>query len=431
MAPSIRSAGPGGLLAEIDSARWTTLDQHRRRHPAPPPADAAPRLDLVDIILASGLGGRGGAGFPTGEKLRAVASRPGPRTVVVNASEGEPASAKDRLLLARAPHLVLDGALLAAAAVGADTIVVAVDRAHAAAMEGVRRAIVERRGEGEGDGGSVDLRVAAAPTRYVAGESSALVRWLDGGPAKPTGAHAYAGGQGGVGGRPTLVQNVETLAHLAQILRYGPDWFAAAGTPAEPGTALVTVSGAVRRPCVTEVPWGTPIEDLLGRAGGPTGQPQALLVGGFSGTWVPAAALAAPFSRAGLAPFGAAPGAGVLVALPEGACGLAETARVLQWFADETAGQCGPCVRGLPALAGAVAALEWDGSRDSVARLRRWADDIEGRGACRHPDGAVTLLRSALDVFASDLDDHAEGHGCPGAGHPPVLDVPAVGSEWR
>jgi NADH:ubiquinone oxidoreductase subunit F (NADH-binding) len=312
--------------------------------------------------------------------------------------------------------------------VGAETVVVAVDRAHEAAFGALERAVIERRGERS----TVDLRLAATPARYVAGESSAVVRWLGGGPAKPTGASAHLAGAGGVGGRPTLVQNVETLAHLAQILRYGPGWFRSAGTPEEPGTSLVTVSGGVRRPCVMEVAWGTPISDLLGRAGGPTGQPQALLVGGFSGAWVDAAAaLRAPWSRWGLAPFGASPGAGVVVALPGGACGLAETARVLAWFAAETAGQCGPCVRGLPALAGAAAALDWDGSPAAAAQLRRWADDIEGRGACRHPDGAVTLLRSALDVFGHDLDRHARGHGCPGAAHPPVLDVPVPSTGWR
>ena len=428
MAPATRSGGPPGLLAELGGEGWTTLDQYRHHHPVPPAPTSVPRLDLVDLVVRSGLGGRGGAGYPTGRKLEAVAARRGPRVVVVNASEGEPASAKDRLLLARAPHLVLDGAVLAAAAVGAETVVVAVDRAHTGAMQAVRRAVVERRA----DGARVDLRVAAPPTRYVAGESSALVQWLGGGPAKPTGARAYAGGAGGVGGRPTLVQNVETLAHLAQILRWGPDWFAATGTTDEPGTALVTVSGAVRRPCVTELPWGTPVDEVLARAGGPVAPPQALLVGGFSGAWVPCpAALDAPFSRAGLAPFGASPGAGVVVALPEDACGLAETARVLQWFADESAGQCGPCVRGLPALAGTMASLQWDGSPEAVARLRRWADDIEGRGGCGHPDGAVTLLRSALDVFAGDLGRHARGHPCPGAGRPPIVAIPAVGREWR
>ncbi|HEX3623189.1 MAG TPA: NADH-ubiquinone oxidoreductase-F iron-sulfur binding region domain-containing protein [Acidimicrobiales bacterium] len=428
LVPDARATGPAGLLADLGDGGVTPLATHRRRYPAPPPAGPAPRADLISVVADSGLGGRGGAGFPTGEKLRAVAARRGPRVVVVNASEGEPASAKDRLLLTRAPHLVLDGAVLAAAAVGAETVVVAVDRAHTAALDAVRQAIVERRGERA----TVDLRLAATPTRYVAGESSALVRWLDGGPAKPTGASAHAGAPGGVEGRPTLVQNVETLAHLAQILRYGSGWFRATGTADEPGTALVTVTGAVRRPCVMEVPWGTPVSDLLGRAGGPTEQLQALLVGGFSGAWVPApAAFDAPFSRAGLAPFAASPGAGVIVALPEAACGLTETARVLDWFAAESAGQCGPCVRGLPALAGAAAALPRDSSGDAAARLRRWADDIEGRGGCRHPDGAVALLRSALDVFAADLARHARGDGCAGAGRPPVLAVPVPAAGWR
>ena len=427
MTPGTRSRGPTGVLAELTGPGATSLADHRRRYPQPPAPGPDPRPELIDVVRRSGLGGRGGAGFPTGDKLRAVAGRPGPRVVVVNGSEGEPASAKDRLLLARTPHVVLDGALLAAAAVGAESVVVAVDRAQTAAMEALRQALVERRQER----GSVDLRLAATPSRYVAGESSALVRWLNGGPAKPTGASAHAGRPGGVGGQPTLVQNVETLAHLAQIVRFGPEWYRELGTDDEPGTSLVTVSGAVRHPAVMEVEWGTPVSDLLARAGGASEPLQALLIGGFYGVWVPlSAALGTPYGRAGLASLGASPGAGVVVALPEQACGLAETARVLSWFAGETAGQCGPCVRGLPAVAGAAARLGDDRTGTVAARLRRWADDIEGRGGCGHPDGAVTILRSALTVFARDLDAHTRGHGCLGASRRPVLPVPVPGTDW-
>jgi NADH:ubiquinone oxidoreductase subunit F (NADH-binding) len=346
--------------------------------------------------------------------------------VVVNGAEGEPASGKDRVLLARVPHLVLDGALWAAAAVGASRVVVCVDRSHTEALAAVRRAVAERFSELAG----IDLQVAATPSRYVSGESSALVQWLDGGPAVPTLGSAH---DRGVDGRPTLVQNVETLAHLAQIACHGAEWFRSAGTAEDPGTTLVTVSGAVARPSVVEVAFGTPLADLVVAAGGTTEPVQALLVGGYFGTWVAARpGLAAPYSRAGLGPLGAVPGAGVVVALPVGACGLAETARVLAWFAGEGAGQCGPCVFGLPALAATTAALaRGDAGGDDVARLRRWAGDIDGRGACRHPDGAVALLRSALAVFAGDVDRHAAGLPCAGASGPRVLRVPAPSQGWR
>jgi NADH:ubiquinone oxidoreductase subunit F (NADH-binding) len=238
------------------------------------------------------------------------------------------------------------------------------------------------------------------------------------------------------------VQNVETFAHLTQIATFGPAWFRETGTPSEPGTLLVTVSGAVARPSVIETAIGTPIGEILAAAGGVVGSPTALLVGGFFGSWVPfEAGVRAGFSRADLAPFGAHPGAGVLVVLPESACGLAETARVLGWFAAQSAGQCGPCRYGLADLAAGAAGLAAgarhlpgaaeSGAAGPAGQLRRWAAQIEGRGACHHPDGAVNLLRSALQVFADDLDRHERGWVCRGATAAPALFVPAVPGTWR
>jgi len=410
-----------------------SLVDHRRRYPTPPRPQPGGRPELIDLIARSGLAGRGGAAFPTGRKLQAVAAGRGPAVVVVNGAEGEPASGKDSLLLTRLPHLVLDGAMFAAAAIGADRVIVAIDRTNARALAAIEGAVAERRSHHES---TITIDVAASPPRYVAGESSALVQWLNNGPAKPTSSppRPY---QRGVAGRPTVVQNVESLAHLAQIATFGPDWFRQAGTAAEPGTMLVTVSGAVAQPAIVEVAIGTPVEHILAGAGGVVGLPQALLIGGFFGTWVPfAAAIRAPFSRAGLAPIGAQPGAGVVVALPEDACGLAETARVLAWYSAEGAGQCGPCLHGLASLASGAASLaspdgRAPGATIPVAQLRRWADQIEGRGACHHPDGAVNLLRSALAVFAADLERHERGWPCLGASAAPALRIPPTSTSWR
>lgn len=428
-------AGHARLLAEMPVSPGTTasLTAHRRRYPTPPRSQSGGRPELVDLVARSGLSGRGGAAFPTGHKLHAVASGRGPAVIVVNGAEGEPASGKDSLLLTRLPHLVLDGAAVAAAAVGADRIIVAIDRTNTAALAAVQRAVAERRAHHEN---AVAIDVAATPPRYVAGESSALVQWLNNGPAKPTSSPPHPR-QRGVAGRPTVVQNVETLAHLAQIANFGPDWFRQVGSVAEPGTMLVTVSGAVVHPSIIEVAIGTPVEPILAGAGGVVGSPQALLIGGFFGTWVPlAATVAAPFSRAGLAPIGARPGAGVIIALPEGACGLAETARILAWYSAESAGQCGPCLYGLADLAAGAASLAHPADQPfasvtPVAQLRRWADQIDGRGACHHPDGAVNLLRSALAVFADDLDRHERGWPCLGAAGPPAVHVPSTSTTWR
>jgi NADH:ubiquinone oxidoreductase subunit F (NADH-binding) len=349
--------------------------------------------------------------------------------VIANGCEGEPASGKDKLLLSRAPHLVLDGALVAAAAVGAREIIVCVDRHASAAHAAMRRAIDERAAVET----RVPVRLAAVPTHYVAGEESALVHWLNGGEAKPTVVPPRPF-ERGVGGRPTLVDNAETLAHLGQIARWGSEWFRSVGTPAEPGSTLLTVSGAVERPGVYEVPLGAGLGRLLGRAGAAADGVSAVLVGGYFGTWLSIdQALSAPLSCDGLAPFGAGLGAGVVVALPRDACGIAESARVMAWLASQTAGQCGSCVNGLASLAEATSALALGGApRDAPRALLRWADQVEGRGACRLPDGAVRFLRSALSTFRLDLDRHLRGGRCAGLGRPAVLPIPSIpGEPWR
>jgi NADH:ubiquinone oxidoreductase subunit F (NADH-binding) len=415
------------LLREVRGGRPVTLAEHRSRYRPPSPPGRRPQPALIDLVAEAGLQGRGGAGFPTARKLAAVAGGRGPRIVVANATEGEPASSKDRALVNHAPHLVLDGAALAAAAVGAARIVVCIDRADRRAVRSLRAAIAER-----ASAARPAIELAETPTRYVAGEETALVRYLNGGEAKP--AHVPPRPfEKGVDGRPTLIQNVETLAHIAQIASFGAAWFRQTGTRDEPGTTLVTVTGAVARPTVAEVSVGTPVGHILARAGGPAEPLAALLVGGFSGTWIPAGAGAeTAYSRAGLGQLGASPGAGILIALPAGACGLVETARILRWFAAQSAGQCGPCIFGLGDIARTtVAVAAGRAASGDVARLRRWAGQIVGRGACRHPDGAVRLLRSALDVFAADLERHLHGRPCAAARQPGRLAVPETLPDWR
>jgi len=425
--PVVAEATLPRLLADLTN----DLASHRRQYPVPP-LSARPHGDITTAIERSGLRGRGGAGFPTGRKLRSVAERY-PRVVgkrpvvVVNGSEGEPASKKDMLLLSRNPHLVLDGALLAAAAVGAGEVVVCVDRHATAALRAVRAATAERVNSGERS--AQGLRGAAIPHHYVAGEESALVHWLNGGEAKPT-VTPPRPFESGVGGRPTLVDNVETLAHLAQIVRWGPDWFREHGTDAEPGTMLVTVTGAVQKVGVHEVPVGTRLSTVIRNAGGSLSKASAVLVGGYFGAWLSTdQARRARLCDEDLRPLGAGLGCGAIVVLPPGACGLRETARIVGWLAGESAGQCGSCVHGLAALAGGT--VDLFGGDDNVDRLLRWASQVEGRGACHLPNGAVRLLRSGLAVFADEVDRHRTGQGCTGADGS-VLPIPDARSEpWQ
>ena len=427
----VHPAGQTGLPRLLDGvgghAGAVPLAEHRFVYPAPPPP-GRPLDRLVATVERAGLRGRGGAAFPTGTKLRAVRDGGRRPVVVVNGSEGEPASGKDELLLATVPHLVLDGALLAAAAVGADEVIVCVDGTARGALDAVGRALLERRAEA-----APAVRLAALPSRYLAGEETALVHWLDGGPAAPTGARPF---ERGVGGRPTLVDNVETLAHLAQIVRFGPDWFRQLGPGEQPGSALVTLGGGVGRPGVYEIGVGAALGELVDIAGGAPGGVEAVLVGGYFGSWLTAGqAMGARLDNQSLRSLGAAMGCGAVVVVPGGACGIAETARVLAWLAGESAGQCGPCVYGLAAVARGVAELRDGRARpETVAQLRRWAGQIEGRGACRLPDGAVRLLRSALDVFAGDVQRHLDDGACPGVGRPSVLPAPRAvrgGPAWR
>jgi NADH:ubiquinone oxidoreductase subunit F (NADH-binding) len=403
-------------------ARAPTLAAHRARYPLPPAPRRGGREDVIAAVEHAGLLGRGGGWFPTGRKLAAVVRAAGRRhapIVVVNGAEGEPASAKDATLLQQAPHLVLDGAQWAAAAVGASSVVVALDRTATTTARALEQALQERAGER-----SVPFELAVLPPRYVAGEEHALVSWINGGLAKPTYGRVY---EAGVAGAPTLVDNVETLAHLAQIACFGPEWFRRIGTANEPGTMLCTVTGAVTRSRVVfEVPIGLSLGSLVRAAGGATEDPQAVLLGGYYGTWLARADLAgARLENGHLQPLGAGLGCGAVVVLGASSCGVVESARVLTWLAGESAGQCGPCVHGLAAIAGGMRDLA-TGHADAatIGRLHRWADQVEHRGACSFPDGAVRFLRSALRAFASDADAHARGVPCDAARRPPVLSVP-------
>ena len=373
------------------------LDAHHATHgPLPSPRG------LIQLVGESGLRGRGGGGFPTGRKLAAVASGRRRPVVVANGAEGEPVSFKDKLLLRRAPHLVLDGAALAATALGARDVVVALDRSAGEEIGVVSDALDERRDRG------LRWQLSLVPTGFVTGEETALVSALEGRDAKPTFTPPRPF-ERGLRGAPTLVQNVETLAHVALIARHGPDWFRALGTWEEPGSALFTVSGAVGRPGVYEAAFGTPIRALVDQAGGVRGAPGAFLLGGFFGSWVdPAAAQGLALLDADLAQAGAALGAGAVVVLPAAACGLDQSARVTRYLAEESAGQCGPCVHGLSSLAGALEVLA-DGRGDSRRDALRWLEQVRGRGACRHPDGAARFVESSLEVFADEVELHLRG----------------------
>ncbi len=399
-------AGPAGSDRTAHERLWGRLPRRRGR-------------DLVAEVGAAGLRGRGGAGFPTATKMAEVARHGGLRrtpVVVANGIESEPVSSKDEVLLQLSPHLVIDGMVAAAQAVGADVALLCV-KEGSLVTPALQHTLVARGGRDP-----VRLELAAVPARYLAGQESALTRWLTCGRLLPTPSPPRPSEQG-VDRRPTLVDNVETLANVAVVARRGAAWWRSLGTSGEPGTSLVTIGGAVERPGVREVATGTQLTEILAAAG--AGQSTGVLLGGYFGTWIrPDQVAGLTWDRASLFGVGAAPGAGALAVLPVGCCPLVESARVLRWLAGQSAGQCGPCVHGLPAIAGAMEAVaRGDGDGRAYRQLERWVLQVQGRGACQLPDGAVAFALSSLRAFDHHVREH-RARPCRGVGHPPVLPTP-------
>jgi NADH:ubiquinone oxidoreductase subunit F (NADH-binding) len=419
------------LLLGIDPQGTLALDDHVAIHgplPSLGGSSSGRRLGrrthvggaLIDELQRAGLRGRGGASFPTAAKIRAVAGAKGRPIVVVNATEGEPASMKDRLLLQSLPHLVLDGAVLAAQALGAGQAIVCVCETNAD-LRSVERAIAERRRLGEG----VELRFSVLPNGYITGQESALVNHLSGGPALPRFTPPMPF-ERGVNGRPTLVSNAETLAHVAMIARRGAQWYRGLGTEAQPGSTLVSLSGPIAHPGVYEIEHGASLSMLIDAAGGLAAPVRAALIGGYAGTWIDEQSMhGVGLCDEHLARLGASLGAGVIALLSAQACPVAETARLMSWLADQSAGQCGPCVNGLHSIAAIFAQVaSGDADRGATQNLSRLISLTRGRGACRHPDGALRLIESALQVFGQELADHARHGCCAACSRPAELPLP-------
>jgi len=359
--------------------------------------DPFPRLDarsLTELLDQAGLTGRGGAGFPTARKLAALEGR---RPVIVgNAMEGEPLSHKDAVLLQHSPDLVLDGLQILGHALRSSRTVLAIGARVPAPRE--------RRG----------IEVRRLNDSFVAGQETALVNQLNGRDPVPTDPSIPVFRKG-VGGRPTLVLNAETLAQLALVVRYGASWFRSQGLADDPGTFLITLTeskpGLLDHPGVLEARRGVPLREVLRRGGADPRNIQAVLIGGYHGAWIPGDALDVSLSRPGLAPYGATPGAGIVHLLDNDSCPLEVATRVTAYLANQSARQCGPCLNGLPHMAKTMRGLSRPGADprllDQIERLQVL---VAGRGACKHPDGTVRFVASTLRVFDRHVDEHLRGY---------------------
>ncbi|WP_081287443.1 NADH-ubiquinone oxidoreductase-F iron-sulfur binding region domain-containing protein [Mycobacterium asiaticum] len=407
--------------AAIRTAAWSSLKPrlltedseredaavYRERGGYLPLMDADQLLGEVD---ASGLVGRGGAAFPLGVKLRAVRDNgraAGGAVVIANGEEGEPASVKDRWLLRHRPHLVLDGLRLAAAIVSTRRVYVYVSDADSA--RSVEAAL------GEAVLQDLDVEVWTVDPGYVAGEETAAVQAINGGPAKPTDKPPRPF-EFGVGELPTLISNVETLANLPHLQRHGAKAFRTQGTVLSPGTFLATITGASRPPALYELPHGLPFTELLALHGVSSEQLRGVLMGGYFAGLLNRSVLDTRLDHETMRGIGSGLGCGAISLITDD-CPVAVAASVLAYFDRENAGQCGSCFNGTAAMAAAAGALrDFAATTEDVDRLRRWSVVLRGRGACGTLDAATNVAATLLDQFPAEVTRHLEGT-CPDCGH--------------
>ncbi|TAM65419.1 NADH-ubiquinone oxidoreductase-F iron-sulfur binding region domain-containing protein [Mycobacterium sp.] len=405
---AIPAGGTPRLLSERSGQTREDLASYRQLGGYHPLTDADALLSEVE---SGGLVGRGGAAFPLAVKLRTVRDNGrlmadiGRPVVVANGEEGEPASIKDRWLLRNRPHLVLDGLRLAATIVAADRAYIYVSDPESA--HSVETAL----GELDPDTLGVTTAMLTVPAGYVAGEETAAVRAINGGPAKPTDKPPRPF-EAGVDERPTLVSNVETLANLPYLQRHGSAAFRAQGTSLSPGTFLATITGAGRPPVLYELPHGLPFTELLALHGVPADQVRGALMGGYFAGLLNRAVLETTLDHETMRRVGSGLGCGAISVITED-CPVAVAASVLAYFDRENAGQCGSCFNGTAAMAAVGGALR-DGTAttDDVERLRRWSVVLRGRGACATLDAATNVAASLLDQFPDEVGVHLNG-ACP------------------
>ncbi|HTU73719.1 MAG TPA: NADH-ubiquinone oxidoreductase-F iron-sulfur binding region domain-containing protein [Trebonia sp.] len=415
--PTIMRIGAARMTAGLDRMTRLDLEAHARVF------GPLPRMSADELVQAAtqvDLRGQGGAAFPFARKLQAVinaAKKAGEAPiVVVNATEGEPGSFKDKMLMIRSPYLILSGAALVAEAIGADEIIIGVT-SNELANRSMEAAIAAEPGLRK------IARVFQQPERFISGESGALIRGINGKKPLPPGRKQLAA-EKGVDDVPTLLSNASTFAQVSVLALLGPQRFASVGVPEEPGTVLLSVSGSARRPAVVECPTGVPLGHVLDICQAPAGD--GVLVGGYHGMWLDAeVAYQVPVGREGLAAAGGTFGSGIVLPLGDGTCPLGEVARIASYLAGESAGQCGPCKLGLPTIARAMNAIvDGSGGIEALDVARRGAAAANKRGACSHPDGTTRMVLSALEVFTEDLAAHVFHSSC---GRPVrgVLPLPA------
>jgi NADH-quinone oxidoreductase subunit F len=385
-------------------------------------------VQVQQAVTAAGLRGRGGAGFPTGMKWSFVpikgsaADTPGPRYLVVNADEKEPGTMKDRWLMEGNPHQLIEGALIAAYAVQADVLYIFLRREYTQCARAITAAVEEAKAAGYiaehilGTAWGVSLRMHSSIGRYMCGEESGLLNALEGRRATPRNKPPFPQ-VSGLWGRPTVVNNVETLSNVPHILREGADWYKALSPGSDPGTKIFGVSGKVKRPGLWELPMGTTIRELLDLAGGMQDglTLRGIIPGGASTDFLSPGQLDVKLDFDSVAKAGSRLGTGTMIVVDDHTCPVGVVLSLEKFFARESCGFCTPCREGLPWVARTLDALEQGkGEMKDLEVLGQQSIMMApGRTFCALAPGAVEPLQSALKLFREDFERHVREKRCP------------------
>ncbi len=378
---------------------------------------------IIAEITASGLRGRGGAGFPTGIKWEAARrAAGGPKYVVCNGDEGDPGAFMDRSVLEADPHSVIEGLIIGARAVGADRGFLYIRNEYPLAIDRVGKALEQARSYGLlgadilGTGFTFDLEIVRGAGAFVSGEETALIASIEGGRAYPRPRPPYPA-QRGLWGRPTVINNVETWANIPSIVRRGADWFAGLGTAGSKGTKVFSLVGKIANTGLVEVPMGITLREIVHDIGGgvPGGRDvKAVQIGGPSGGCIPKSLFDLPIDFESLKSAGSMMGSGGMIVMDEDTCMVDIALYFLRFAEEESCGKCAPCRVGTGEMARILAKItEGRGGADDVARLEDLADTVRRGSLCGLGQTAPNPVLTTLRYFRDEYEAHVRDKRCP------------------
>lgn len=381
--------------------------------------------EVSQLLLDSGLRGRGGAGFPAGKKWQfAAAQPPGQKYIVCNADEGDPGAFMDRAVLEGDPHSVLESMAIGGYAIGSDTGLIYIRAEYPLAIQRLQTAIDQAEAAGLlgenifGSGFNFKIELKYGAGAFVCGEETALIRSIEGKRGEPTFKPPFPAIKG-LWGKPTIVNNVETLANVAAIFRKGPEWFKTIGTPGSPGSKVFALAGKINNVGLVEVPMGIKLRDIIFELGGGILDDRAfkaVQTGGPSGGCITAEKLDTPIDYESLKELGSMMGSGGMIVLDEDTCMVNVARFFLEFTVDESCGKCTPCRIGNKRLYEILTKIcEGKGTPDMIAQLKELGQVIKDTSLCGLGQTSPNPVLSTLESFAEEYEAHVFEHRCPAA----------------